>query len=327
MSARRIHSCSSATHPDPAARLLAFVSGLGSPELAQAGLRQLELCLEPLRSCAWTEVAWNWSRLTSDGCPIELAFSAHDDRLRITFEPAGPECKPSDKLAAAMPLLDRLQKSLPRELIRGWRRMQQGGRLRWGTWLGLRQTGDRFRPKLYLEVPDGAPVSSPFAAGGGKLRMIGFEPEIDRAEFYFSLPRLSPVQLSQILAASGVEDHSNIIGMLELCLGVPLAAGLRWAQLGFSRAVKGESPLPAAGIFFRARAVKGGRLCLHKRLQQMALHSGPNSAYGRFLNHAAARTEPAYEMISLAADPSGYLEWRAALSASALRSPFPGSLS
>jgi hypothetical protein len=292
---------SSAIRPDPADEIVAAARRLCAPPLSPRAVSELGVALDPLRRSAWPQVAWRASRLTSGGFPVEFAFSANDDLLRITLEPGGPECDAADKLDLALASMRRMDQMLPPAgLVDTWREAQKGVSLRWGCWLGLRQDADSLRAKLYIEATDGWAqddrASSPL---GGRLRMIGHEPRTRRTEFYHVLPRIAPRQLELYLERCGIAHPAPLLDTARSCLGMPLDSALKWTQLGLSRTIRDGAVLPGAGLFFRANAM-----------------STPHVRKAM-----SARAKPFdLEMVSLTANLDGRIEIRAGVSGDAVLS-------
>jgi hypothetical protein len=311
----------SATRSSPAGEYAGIAECFAAPRLSARSLADLEACLEPLRTSCWPDVAWRSSRLTVDGCPVEFAFSSGDDLLRITLEPTGPECDESQKLECALRLLAAMDRQLPQpRLIEAWRTAQAAAPLRWGAWVGLRQSGERLRSKLYVEVPrdvHGAPVwPGPLNAA---VRMIGHEPDTRRTEFYYSLSGATPLQLSHALARSGVTEPHVALEALAHCMGLPLASALRWAAIGFSMATEDGNQVPGAALFFRAGAARGASPRARAFLLAGQHANGRHdSLYERLFGQTDDRALPDHGVIAVTVQAGGNLELRVGVSGAAL---------
>jgi hypothetical protein len=206
--------------------------------LDPAGAALLRGALQPVARSAWPDIAWRFSGLTADGCPVEFAFSTHDNIFRVTIEPAPPECPERDRLNAALTLLETMGLPMPAaERVCDWRAIQSGAELRWGCWLGLRMTSAGPWPKLYVELPPTYPVPVP----GLRPRMLGYNPVEDTSELYVTVMQPSEDRLHRLLSASAPEVRDRLLAMLARVVGVPLRIALDWMGIGASFA-GGDSP-------------------------------------------------------------------------------------
>jgi hypothetical protein len=281
----------------------------------------LESCLEPLRMSAWPDIAWQFSRLTRDGFPLEFAFCGHEAALRLTLEPAGPEVSETSKLDCALRLLENIGHPLPEfALTAEWRDMQGQAPLRWGTWLGLRQTVEGLRTKLYLEVPRGA--RHPQATGaplGGRLRMLGYEPRTRRSEFYYSLSDIDVHQLAHVLTQHGIEKPHAAMHALAGLTGLPVATALQWLGTGLSIATVDDRRLPGVALFFRAAAAHRGQGRIRDALlQQQTAHGIRSSSYRSLFAGTEAHALPDHGVVTLALRSADDPELRAGISGRAL---------
>jgi hypothetical protein len=307
--------------PDPADNCVALAQSIGDGRLGAQALTELATCLEPLRTSCWPELAWRASRLTLDGCPVEFAFSNRDDLLRITLEPAGPECEESCKLDRALHLLETLGGAdVPAASIDHWRAVQRNARLRWGAWVGLREKNARLSAKLYVEIPGDAHRCADWTGSLNALtQMIGYEPGSRRLELYCALPEATTGQLAHLLARSGVGEPHAMLDMLENAIGLPLAGALRFIRIGFSVVVDDSHETRGATLFFRANAARRRLAWLRSMLS-----SGPGavrrpaSPYAGLLGQYSDSTLPDHGVIAITARPDGGIELRAGISAAAL---------
>ena len=265
----------------------------------------LPAALEPVARSAWPDVAWRFSRLTTDGCPVEFAFSTHDTVFRVTLEPAPPECPEQDRLGAALTLLETMGLSRPvAERVRDWKAIQRGAELRWGCWLGLRMTSTGPRPKLYVELPPTYPVPVP----GLRPRMLGYTPVEDMSELYVTVMQPSEERLHRLLSASAPEVRDRLLAMLASVVGVPLRIALDWLGIGASFA--GEAQ--AVALFCRARAVRGGAATLRQRF---AVHPG----YFAMFDGWQDANMPDHGVLTLMPRADGSIELRTGISGAALK--------
>ena len=67
--------------------------------LAARASQSLDLILEGVLRSSWPEVAWEFSRLTGRGFPLELTFSSAGEEIRYAAEVAGPEFPEVERLS------------------------------------------------------------------------------------------------------------------------------------------------------------------------------------------------------------------------------------
>ena len=265
----------------------------------------LQAALEPVARSVWPDVAWQFSRLTGDGCPVEFAFSTHDNIFRATIEPAPPEFPERDRLGAALTLLETIGLPMPpAERVGDWRAIQSGVELRWGCWLGLRMTSAGPRPKLYVELPPTYPAPVP----GVRPRMLGYSPADDTSELYGTVVRPSEGRLRRLLWASGPEAQDRLLETLASIVGVPLRIALDWLGVGASFA--GEPP--AVALFCRARAVRGGPAVLRQRFAVQPGYSGMLAGW-------PDANLPDHGVLTFMPRADGSIELRAGISGAALK--------
>jgi hypothetical protein len=238
---------------------IASVTG-AAPELIAA----IEIALGPLGRSPWPQVAWRFSRLTQTHCPVEFTFSSDDDRLRVTLEVAGPETPDDERLEAGLNLLAVLGLPAPTPAsVAEWRGLQAEGPLRWGCWLGLRQTAGGFGTKLYIEAPRSARAKRwASALPGAQLRMLGHDLQSGRTELYFALPAIDPPEAIARLRALGMADAQSLLEDAAGVIGLPLAAALRWSRLGVSIA----DDRSGVALFVDSRSVAGGPASVRRRM-------------------------------------------------------------
>lgn len=270
--------------------------------------------LRPLSVPAWPDVAWQSSRLTQDGCPVEFAFCGNDPGLRMTIEPAGPEALEGAKLGRALRVLEAMGQPRPeRDLCAQWEQAQAGQRLRWGTWLGLRQTANGLRTKLYVEMP----MSVASRELPGRLRMIGYEPQTARTESYYALAALNGLQLSYLLTRYGVPDATSVLERLTYLAGLPVAAALNWLRFGMSIARDHSNVLVGVGLFFRASAAHGGQSRIRDALLRQQDATGICDSSYRWL-FADIGALPDHGVVTLNLSPRGDAAIAAGISGTAL---------
>ena len=323
----RIRWSSSVTCPDFAGCCLDIAQCISAGSLGARAVDDIATCLEPLRTSAWPDVAWRASRLTTDGFPVEFAFSNRDDRLRMTFEPAGPECDERQKLDRAIDLLARLGgPAIPISEVGRWKALQNEAPLRWGAWFGLRQAGEHLNAKLYIEIPRGSLIPQEWRHPiGFELVMLGHEPAAGRTEYYYALRDTGAAQLSQSLRHLGHAVSKAALDALTDCTGLPLESLMRFTGVGLSRATTTTSiPIPGVTLFFRGMFTTRLRL---RRLLVSAAHATnrPHSSYERLIATLGDDELPDHGVISVTPHGDATVEIRAGLSGIGLfRAPCRG---
>jgi hypothetical protein len=215
----------------------------------------LASCLAPLENSCWPEVAWKFSRLTSDAFPVEYGFSSEEDGFRVVFEVAGPECAHSSRLNAGIKLIRSLGLTPPDPaLLRHLQAAQMGRVLQWGCWLGLRCKNGDIRAKLYIETPPES-ASLPMALAGSRPHMIGCESSQGPLEWYAIIPDASEARLRQVLQSLPAHSRDILLDAAERLIGLPRRGARRWPSVGASIA---EQPgaSPSVAMFLRAGALR-----------------------------------------------------------------------
>jgi hypothetical protein len=270
----------------------------------------VDLCLAGLRRSQWPDVAWRFSRLTADGCPVEFGFSDREEAFRATFEIAGPERPEGTRIDAAADLLRELDLApAPDVLMRGWRAMQAAGALRWGCWLGLRWTETGVHAKLYVEAPREWRVPAPPPLSGARVRMLGYDFTRGTCETYVTLDGATEARLVAVLRELENETRRRLLDTLASIVGLPLQTALRWVGVGASVAQPSE-PLRLA-LFIRARAVCGGAAAIRPRFSHRA-------GYRSLLGGRPENKLPDHGILTLIPHANGEVELRAGVSAAAL---------
>jgi hypothetical protein len=272
-------------------------------------LEALDICLGVLERSAWPAVAWRFSRLTNDGCPVEFGFSTAVDELRVALEVAGPETAEQARLDAAVDLIDALGLSPPGpDHVRLWRELQSDAGLRWGCWLGLRQAAEGgVGAKLYIEAPRERPAPQGHARAGSRLHMLGYDLSRDSTEYYYIWPQVSSVECEQRLKALASGDAvAALMTALERIIGLPQAAAIARARLGVSEADQG-----GIAVFLDPHSVIGGANAIHRRMCAV------ESSYKRLLGGLDSRALPEHGILTLV-PRGGAIELRTTLSADVL---------
>ncbi|MCT9010791.1 hypothetical protein [Streptomyces rhizosphaerihabitans] len=225
----------------------------------------LDAAVNRLESSSWPEVASTWSRLTPTGFPVELATASQSTGprgsggLRWTAEVAGPELPEAHRLPRAAALLAASGQAPRPDLVARLVAAQSSTALRFGAWLGGRETTGRTPGlKLYAELPSlaAAPLPGHIEAAwyrlptGTRPRMLGVEPARGRYELYARLPSVDAFDLLTFLYAAG---HPAALAVLDAGLpdGLRRLSGRR---LGLSMAWTADSPITLT-LFVSARTL------------------------------------------------------------------------
>ena len=306
-----------------AERSLGTDSGVGS------AVRFVETCVESFCESVWPDVVWRFSGLSTDGSPLQFAFSTADSTLRYTTEVAGPEAAAPTRLARAVDLAVRLTGAkAPGKRLRAWGTLQSAASLRWGAWLGVRHDGVRARTKIYIEVPRDVREATSIVRGRGivpvvpssRLMMIGYDCESQSEEYYFRQPQMDRAELSAFLgfARRAPGGDAVLAEFADLC-ALPLGAALHWTNFGYS------IPASAAGagfaMFVQARSLQSAADISQKFLQREVKAAGEVSAYRRCIGTFADDRLPDHEIVSLIGRENGEVDMRVGVSAYALARP------
>jgi hypothetical protein len=255
--------------------------------------------LAPVANSVWPSAAWKFSGLTRDGFPLEFGFSDRRDALRVTFEAAGPEAATHDRLDLSLACLAALGlPAVPEALAGHWRILQKDAPLNWGCWVSLRQIGEGFGAKLYVEPPPGP------RGPRGRPHMIGYDLLNGEIERYFTWPPVTDLECELRLKAMGAADPAALMAALEAVIGMPRAAGVKNQRLGVSF---GDGARNVA-LFLDSRLVVGGPASLRRRLAPAC------PSYAALLGERADADLPEHGVLTLGLG-SGGVELRANFSA------------
>lgn len=296
-------------HPDIQAALDALAVTSQSTVARRAMIERAGTALKVLLRASYTSrnlAAWNFSSLTGDGFPLELAFTTADfsvveGHLRYTVDPGGPDLPATERLGHAIALLDELGSPAPNadllELLAHWQRAAPPDALHYGAWVGGRHAVsclgnapmDRF--KLYVETPLGDQEArpdliaahldpSPLLPGRVlELRMLALEPATGRMEFYFRIRHLQTLALGHLLHPAGLRQRlDELLEFIRQAYGHPLDERIPGGSVGFSYAVAPGEPT-AFTLFLFTRLLWGGdgriRQRFYERLQSAGLDPAP----------------------------------------------------
>jgi hypothetical protein len=304
-----------------AATVLPILAGLNA---STAIARAAAMCVDAFASSAWPDVIWKFSNLTSNGSPLEFTFSTRDDEVRFASEVGPPEMPPSERVAAAVALAERLgAPPICSERLREWHAMQSLGRLRWGAWLGVRAAGDSIRVKIYVEAPREARASALAARhrpilASGRLKMLGYDCDSNACEYYYRQPQMCSDELH---AFTGFVDRnpqrqSMLAAFAELC-AMPKHIALQWVNFGYSLS-DAESHSCVFALFVRDRSI-GLRPRIRTRfLEWQAATRRTPGAYAGVFATVSNRDLPDHEIVTFVARNDAPLEVRIGISATAL---------
>jgi hypothetical protein len=242
------------------------------------------------RHSAWPNVVWDFSELTGDGFPVEFAFSSADSALRYTAEVAGPEVDDRARLPIALQWLDQREPgALPAATAELFGRLQSAGALRYGAWISGRHDDRRDRHKLYLEVPD--PLSEAardltrnllgaealLERRASQLRMVGYDPAVDRIELYFRADGLELWEAARALHRVGLADgEKDLWALIAEACDRPLRNRLPGGRAGFSLSFDAGRQPASFTIFHHAVEVFGGDGSIRARVLALAKSRGWN---------------------------------------------------
>jgi hypothetical protein len=250
-------------------------------------------------------------QLTGDGFPVELVFSSVDNAIRYTCEVGGSGTAPKERLESIHNLLSVLGQPASFPL----HRLQGSGQLHWGAWLGGRHTRTTDRYKVYVEAPEKlVPVArNELADALGNyrtllqshayaLRIVAFEPDSERLEFYFRVRLLHPKELADLLRFSGLAQHEeDLFCLLEETSRQPSRVRLPGAQHGFSLSLKAGGEIEAFTFFVFAKSLFGTDLATRSALLSLAAQHGWNLEHYSAVSaglEAPARSGPSHGMVS-----------------------------
>ena len=252
--------------------------------------------------------AWQFSRLTGDGFPFELAFTTADAHLRYTADPGGPDVAVMERLPYAVGLLSELgQPPIDPQILTYLVTIQQAGAaLDYGAWIGGRHTIDRTnadRFKLYAEAPPGdLQAHLPFLKAYLNLperlftrpvqwRMLAIEPATGRLEFYFRYQSLAPGTLPLLLQPAGLHTRSEeLLDFLQQAYAHPLSERVPGGSVGFSYALIPGHQAITFSLFLFTRLLWGGDARIRSHFFERLQAAGRDaSAYWQITSPLAER--------------------------------------
>lgn len=246
--------------------------------------------------------AWEGSRLTGDGFPVECAFANADQRLRYTAEPGPRLMEPRQRLACAIRLLNELGSPIPADTVDLFGRLQRRDPLQYGAWIGGRHGWDGDEFKIYVEAPGGCKSAALLREIGSffpaprlanrtaTLRMIAFAPAARRYEVYQRVKGLAPEDLPRVLAPCGLEGRAGeVLSCLADAYGYAIDETLPGNVVGISYALASASSPDVTTLFFPARMVWGSDRRIRQRY--VALARGSDGEINRYQEVTAPLAE------------------------------------
>jgi hypothetical protein len=275
-----------------------------APTAAERASHSLMLLLEGVYHSHWKEIAWLFSTLTTDGFPVEFAFSSVDRSLRYVTEVVGPEADETTVLSQALQRLAQLgAPPLPPEMYSLLCNVQGSGPLRYGAWVGGRHGLHDDSYKLYAEVPEtDAPEvrsllctllrnASPLSTRATPFLMVGYDFSSSRTELYFKADGLEPWEVGFLLRKHGLGSREkDLLGLVEETYGRSIEQRLPTSRMGFSLSLAPDGPL-VFSLFASARSLFGGDGSIRRHLLALAEKRGWNlESYARLSESLAMRT-------------------------------------
>jgi len=286
-------------------------------------------CIESFCDTAWPAVAWKFSGLCADGCPLQFEFSTSDDRLRFVTEAAPPEAEHHARLGAAADLIARLGIPAPAaDELRFWKSFQAGRALRWGAWLGVRHDGARTpQAKLYVEVP--LELRDPAAAGfaqpivpSSRIMMAGYDCATGAREHYFRQPQMDSYERRVFLRFVGDASGRQAVldAFAEVC-ALPQRAALDWINFGYS-ITRGSRVGERFTIFVGPRSLRSASRIRRAFLRWEERAGRTASAYRDLVGALADDRVPEHGIVAISADGGSTAALRVGVSARALDQAF-----
>lgn len=254
------------------------------PEPAARVSASLDLILDGVYRSIWQEMAWKFSSLTSDGFPVEFAFSEADNTIRYVAEVSGPEIDSKERLKIAERKLTLLgEVNIQKEISELLHKVQLSGLLQFGAWIGGRhgQGGDRY--KLYAEVPESNSEEHAFLIRDmlgtvnllprrkPRFLMIGYEPATSRLELYFCINGLEYWEIERLLSLAGMRDQwPGLLSIIEETHQYRPEFVLSHTMLGFSFTAQRDRKEIVFTLFEFARFVFGSDKSIRTKILDYA---------------------------------------------------------
>ena len=192
---------------------------------------------------------WGASCLTPNGAPVEFGFAEGSTDLRLTTEIGAPGHDLHHRISKATETLARVDERPAYPALLGRLSKAQGGvPLRYGAWIGLRQSTTERAFKFYIEAPPElgdfidpdlrVPIREFRIAGPAPRRkMIGIDHRSGKIEVYYGLTDPLRSVIPALLEPAGLSDQSgDILGIIDSVWKFSSGARLPTRDLGFSYA-------------------------------------------------------------------------------------------
>jgi hypothetical protein len=283
------------------------------PGDADAAEQALMEVLRPVVDSVWPEIAWRAGVLTATGYPVEFAWASRDVALRWTAEVAGPEVPEADRLMLAAHAAAKVAGS---QLdLRRWSRLQDGRRLRWGAWLGLRHLDGSRRAKVYLELPSGEVAPGPWSEAAAQLaarvvgltwRMAGVNDD-GSVELYARVPDPGWPELAA--AASLVGHQDRLAELVSTLVAGPHPGGTVLPRPSGLSLVLAPSGTPVALTWFAiAKSIWADDLSVRAavlRTTALVVHQPDSSDLYRALSSGPYDGRRRHGMVGIGVDHAG----------------------
>ena len=255
------------------------------------------------------------SDLTPVGAPLEAAFVWPTGDMRVSMDPC-PGVPAGARRAVCLAVTSSIR-GLSRAhttIVARASDWQVAGAPRYGAWLGLRPVQEpggvrSIRPKLYLDVPAGAPWSQWEAELVGapavlpsrdvQLTMIGLDPVTCGVELYWRSARLYPGELDTLLRRLGLPERGGeIVDWIAALTQRRIQFELPAFDMGFSCAFDASGRACVFTWYANATAFLGPPArCREALLRVGAQRDWPMADYARFTEADAAGRVPEHGII------------------------------
>ena len=255
---------------------------------------------------------WAPSTMTATGAPVEMQLSEVDTGLSLLTEVADPASDPASRVTRACQIMSELGGAGPNTALRDVLSAAQGaGRLQFGAWLGLRQSGRNLHTRLFAELPADATdltgllwspgIGQAIEACGGRARatMLAHDGITGLSSVYFHADK---PDLAPLAALANVSDTTLAMALARLA-DRPGETTLPLRQLGFSFAMQAGGKPPVLTLHLTAAELRATDDQIAARL--LSGGAAPLPGYAALLD--ALPTAPTgqthHRLISLTARP------------------------
>ncbi len=201
--------------------------------------------------------AWGRSQLTATGAPVEMLFSSGQPDLQLTTEVADPITDPTSRVAEVCRIMRSLGAKMPPSSLRDVISAAQGtGPLRYGAWLGLRQSADGLHCTLTAELPatasdlsdlicsdDGCPSITDLG-DNTKATMVSFDGTTGQVTLHFEMQNATRRCLPDLAKRAQVCPEVLSMTIDSITDRPASTAALPVSTLGFSYTIGGAGAPP-----------------------------------------------------------------------------------